>query len=75
MILSKSGATTINFFLELDHIEKSLCIRAAMAVREVTKLMNESTAHTKEKENEIFAIDIARMTRLHLIYVTFRMGR
>ena len=46
-----------------------------MAVREVTKLMNESTAHTKEKENEIFAIDIARMTRLHLIYVTFRMGR
>jgi hypothetical protein len=75
LLILKSGAITITEFLDISHIEKALCVRAAMAVREVSKLMKESTAHIKEKENEIFAIDIARMTRLHLIYVTLRMGR
>ena len=75
LMVVKSGAVTITEFLDMDHIEKALCVRAAIAVREVTKLMNESTAHIKEKENEIFAIDIARMTRLHFIYATLRMGR
>ena len=37
--------------------------------------MEASTASNKEKENEIFALDVARMTRLHLIYVSFRMAR
>ena len=36
--------------------------------------MKASSASNKEKENEIFAIDVARMTRLHLIYVTFKMA-
>jgi hypothetical protein len=75
LIVSKSEAATIELFLDMDHIEKALCVRAATAIRDVTKLLNESTDHIKEKENEIFAIDIARMTKLHLIYVTFRMGR
>ena len=37
--------------------------------------MKASTATKKEQENEIFAMDIGRMTRLHLIYVTFKMAR
>ena len=75
LTVSKSGASTIAEFLIVDHIEKTLCVRAATAVQEVSRLMKESTAHKKEQENEIFAIDIARMTRLHLIYVTFKMAR
>jgi len=38
-------------------------------------MMKESTAHKKEKENEIFAMDVSRMTRQHMIYVTFRMAK
>lgn len=38
-------------------------------------MMKESDAHKKDKENEIFALDIARMTRIHLVYVTFKLSR
>ena len=38
-------------------------------------MMNASKASSKEKENEIFALDVGRMTRLHLIYLSFKMAR
>ena len=38
-------------------------------------MMKASSASKKEQENEIFAMDVGRMTRLHLIYVTFKMSR
>ena len=37
--------------------------------------MKENEAHKKVQENEIFALDIARMTRIHLVYVTFKLAR
>jgi len=38
-------------------------------------MMKASTAHKKEQENELFALDVGRMTRLHMIYIVFRMAR
>ena len=38
-------------------------------------MMKANEAHIKVQENEIFALDIARMTRIHLVYVTFKLAR
>ena len=37
--------------------------------------MKANKASKKEQENEIFALDIGRMCRLHLIYATVKLGR
>lgn len=36
--------------------------------------MNASDASSKEKLNEIFALDISRIVRLHVIYMTFKLS-
>ena len=36
--------------------------------------MSESTAEEQEKTNEIFAIEIDRVTRLHLEYIIFKVS-
>ncbi len=59
----------------MDHIETCLAARAAFAIRDIRALMKESSASKKEQENEIFALDVQRMTRIHLIYLAFKMSR
>lgn len=59
----------------MDHIQTCLAARAAFAIRDVRALMKSNSASKKEQENEIFALDIARMTRLHLIYLSFKLAR
>ena len=59
----------------LDYIEKALAMRAAYEVTEVHKLMSSDEANPKQKENEIYALDIARMTRVHMIYLSFKLAR
>ena len=72
---ARSAAKTASEFATVEHIEQALAVRAAVAIKEVREAMKASPAHKKVQENEIFATDISRMTRLHLIYVTFKMGR
>lgn len=59
----------------MDHIQTCLAARAAFAIKDVRALMKSNSASKKEQENEIFALDIARMTRLHLIYLSFKLAR
>jgi len=59
----------------MEHVEKALAVRAAYAIREVREKMKASQASKKEQENELYALDIARMTRLHLIYLSFKLSR
>ena len=59
----------------LDYIERTLAVRSAFAIHELNKLMNASDASSKEKLNEIFALDISRIVRLHVIYMTFKLSR
>ena len=60
----------------LDYIEKALAMRAAYEVTEVHKLISSDEANPKNvKENEIYALDIARMTRVHMIYLSFKLAR
>ena len=64
---------TVERFLDLDFLEKTLAVRAAQKVKEVSIMMEESTASHREKENDLFTIDLIRMARLHIIYFEFRI--
>lgn len=70
-----SSAKTVDEFLTMDHIETLLAVRAAYKIHEVRAEMNKSDAHKKQKENEIFAIDIGQVSRMHLIYLSFKLAR
>ena len=70
LVAEKSRASTVEEFSAMEHVEKALAVRAAYAIREVREKMKASQASKKEQENELYALDIARMTRLHLIYLT-----
>ena len=51
-------------------------MRAAYAVTEVHRLISSDETNPKNvKENEIYSLDIARMTRVHMIYLTFKLAR
>ena len=59
----------------LDYIERCLAVRSAFSINELYRVMNASDASSKEKLNEIFALDISRIVRLHVIYMTFKLSR
>ena len=61
--------------MDLDNIERALTIRAVCAVQGTFELWNASNANKKEKENELFAMDVQKMTKLHLILVMFQFMR
>ena len=52
-----------------------LAARAAYLVLKTEKKLAESTAPSKTKQNDLFAIDVNRMTRLHLIYIMYERAR
>lgn len=68
----KNEATTVEQFLDLGHLDRALCIRAAYRVKEVHQNMAESKEpHKKNRINEIFAQDIVKMSRSHMLYLCF----
>ena len=75
MIKTGAKPNSCSDFCNLDFIEKSLAVRAFMTIQEVSTLMQESTASNKEKENDLFQLDINRMVRHHLIYLSFMIAK
>lgn len=62
-------------FLDHQFLEDTLAYRASYSVKEVLQLMNDTPGSNKEKENETLALDINRMSRLHIIYVIYKISR
>jgi len=62
-------------FSDLDHIEKALAVRSAHSIREMRAQMKNNKQPKKVQENELFALDINHIVRLHLIYLSFRLAR
>ena len=75
LISGKSTAKTVQEFNTLDHIQTTLATRAAMIVKQVVTMIKESKEHKKIYENELYQIDISRMTRIHLVYIIFKLAR
>ena len=70
-----SPAKTVEEFLTLDHIEQTLAIRAACKTSEVREEMKKSEDPKKRQENEVFAMQIGKVARMHLIYLCFKLAR
>ena len=74
LVGSKNSATTVADFQDKQQILRMLAIRAIFAIRELDTVMRESGLSQKEMENDVFALDITRVVRLHLIYAMFKIG-
>ena len=48
-----------------------LATRSVYLVQKVLGMLSESTAPSKTKQNELFAIDVNRMAHNHLIYIIY----
>lgn len=70
---SQSGATNLQDFLDVDHLIQALRVRSAYCLKQVTTALNSSKASSKEKANDIFALDVERSARHHLIYINALM--
>jgi hypothetical protein len=69
----KSKAKTMTEFASIEHLELALSACAAGQVRSVSYAMKNSEASEKVKQNELFADELVRLTKLHLNYCMFKM--
>ena len=58
-------------FLSIENLTNCLAIRAVFHIKEVAELIKESKTEQKVWINELFATDIEKMTRAHLILSMF----
>jgi len=75
LISTPSTATTVEEFLHPDHIQRALAARSAAYVKKVYHMLKASKAPSKEKQNTLFALDVNRMTKIHLIYIMYERAR
>lgn len=52
-----------------------LKVRSAHHLETVYNLLEQSKASEKEKQNELYALDIQKMAKYHLIYLMFLISR
>lgn len=71
LLSSKSSATTPEEFRSHEHILKALATNACFLVKRTATMLTESKAPSKTKQNELFAMDVNRMTKAHLIFIMY----
>lgn len=69
----KSKAKTTNEFAAIEHLELALAACAAGQLRNVSYAMKNSEASEKVKQNELFADELVKLTKVHLNYCIFKM--
>lgn len=74
-LLAAKGPTSVEDFFDLAFLEKTLATRAAAYVSQTAELMATSTASKKEKENEMFALNVQKMVEMHITYYMFLMAK
>ena len=71
----QSTAKTIENFIQLQHLDDALAIRAAYHINDVTHKLNDSKADKKTTFNDLYAQDIFNMARSHMLYMSFAIYR
>ena len=61
--------------MQPDHIQLTLAKRAAHLAMKVHKIWSEKEASSSKKQNDLFAIEVKNMTRMHLIYKMYERAR
>ena len=59
---SKSKARTVDEFLEWEHLTAALSTCSAYYIKHVDNLMKNDKRGKKVKENELYAIEVQKMT-------------
>ena len=62
-------------FLDPDHIQRALATRSIYYVFKLIKKLSQSKAPGLTKSNDLFAIDINVMTRMHMVYIMYERAR
>ena len=71
-------ATTVEEFLSFDNLSKCLSLRAVFHIKEVLEMIKDSKEKGIEEKvwmNELYALDVEKMTRAHLVYLMFSSSR
>ncbi len=71
LLEAKSQAKSVAEFLDPEHLQQALAVRAAYCLINLYKEMNESKAPKTVKNNDLFAIDVNQVTKFHLIYIIY----
>ena len=75
LLSSQCKAQTVDEFLDIANLQEILTVRAAYNVIETYEMVNEKKAPKKVKENELFTMDIVRMTKHHLIHAIVYLAK
>lgn len=75
LISSKSAAKSVEEFQSLDFLEHTLKVRSAFFIKMTSDLLDESKEKDVVKQNELFAPEVQKMAKYHLIYIMFLFTR
>lgn len=71
----KRNANTVDDFLNIQHLDDALAIRAAFKVQDTITKISSSKEKKVVAMNELFAQEIIQMSKSHLLYVSFTVFR
>jgi len=74
LITSKLTAKTVEEFLSDDNILKCMQVRSAYHLKFVHETLKQSTATKSEKQNDLYALEIEKMTRVHLELMLYTLS-
>jgi hypothetical protein len=71
----KRDATTVEEFLNLQHLDDALAIRAAFKVHDTMNKISSSKEKKVVTMNDLFAQEIISMAKSHMLYISFTVYR
>jgi len=74
LITSKCTATTVKEFLTFSNLTHTMATRAAYYVNLTNQLLKKSGASAKEKQNDLFALQVQRAVKVHIQYLMMLMA-
>ena len=74
LITSKCAATTVQEFLTFSNLTRTMATRAAYYVNLTNQLLKKSGASAKEKQNDLFALQVQRAVKVHIQYLMMLMA-
>ena len=71
----KSHATSVESFIQIEHLERALATRSAYGFKELAGALGKSNATDLEKTNTLFALEIDAAAKLHMEYMIYIIAR
>jgi len=72
---ARCTAVTVGDFASIDHVEEALKVISSICISETVKAINNSKGSKKQIANETMALEIVKMSELHIKVMTFLIFR